>query len=256
MIDIPRPLRSHNADTAIILGSGLGPLIDLMRIQYTVPYDQIEGLPQAAVPGHEGRLILGDINSFPVIAAQGRVHLYEGWSAKEVTALVTLLAEAGVKRIVLTNAAGIVNESFTPGNWMILDDHLNLTGTSVLLGQSNFHDMSAIYSQKAREEILKLAKTQGTTLHSGVYAGMVGPQYETPAEIRMLRHLGADAVGMSTVLEAMQAHVLGLEVIGFSCLTNWGAGMGDAKLNHEEVIDMAGKAGADLIRLLTAYLAP
>ena len=155
----------------------------------------------------------------------GRVHLYEGWSTADVTAGVRLLSGAGIGSLILTNAAGTLNPAFPPGQWMMLADHLNLTGQSPLTGGPNFVDMSAVYAPRLRETFARAAAGQGMPLHEGVYAGLCGPQYETPAEIRMLRTLGADAVGMSTVLEAIQAHALGLKIAAFSCLTNWAAGI-------------------------------
>lgn len=254
-MDIPRPLRSHNASTAIILGSGLGSLVDNIRIQYTVPYSDIDDVPAVTAPGHLGRLILGDINNYPIIAAQGRVHLYEGRSVSDVTGLVHMFHRAGVKKLIITNASGIVNEGFSPGCWMVIKDHLNLTGKTPFLGGPNFLDMSAIYSPTARVRLLQLAQANNMPLYEGVYAGLVGPQYETPAEVRMLRAMGADTVGMSTVLEAMQASVLGMEVIGFSCLTNWGAGINQEKLSHQDVVTAATAASAQLVHLLAAYFA-
>ena len=157
------------------------------------------------------------------IFAQGRVHLYEGRSAKEVTSPVRILAPSGIKELILTNAAGSANKEFAPGSWMMISDHINLTGTTPLLGEPNFVDMTEVYSEQSRLRFQRAAKKIGMKLHEGVYAGLLGPQYETPAEVRMLRSLGADAIGMSTVLEAIQARALGLEVAGFSCLTNWAA---------------------------------
>jgi purine-nucleoside phosphorylase len=179
--------------------------------------------------------------------------LYEGRTAREVTAFVRLLAALGARRLILTNAAGTLNRDFTPGTWMMLRDHLNLTGTSPLLGGANFVDMSEVYSEKLRAHFAAVARELGMPLSEGVYAGLLGPQYETPAEIRMLRTLGADAVGMSTVLEAIQARALGIEVAAFSCLTNWAAGM-QAALSHEEVLATGAGAGAMLARLLATAL--
>jgi purine-nucleoside phosphorylase len=186
--------------------------------------------------------------------AQGRVHLYEGRSADEVTAGIRFMAGIGVKKLILTNAAGTVNAAHKPGTWMMLSDHLNLTGTTPLLGGANFVDMSRVYSPALRTQFRDFAKEEGITLHEGVYAGLLGPQYETPAEIRMLKTIGADAVGMSTVLEAIQARALGLEIAGFSCLTNWGAGLGQESLDHHEVLATGKEAGGQLIRLLKRAL--
>jgi purine-nucleoside phosphorylase len=160
------------------------------------------------------------------------------------------MAERGIRRLVLTNAAGTCNAQFEPGSWMMLGDHLNLTGTSPLLGGPNFFDMSEVYAKPLRAHFSTAAKARGMTLHEGVYAGLLGPQYETPAEVRMLQRLGADAVGMSTVLEAIQARALGIEVAGFSCLTNWAAGLNAAPLAHAEVMETGARAAASLADLL------
>ena len=189
-----------------------------------------------------------------MIFAQGRAHLYEGHSARDVTASIRLLAECGVKRVILTNAAGTANPAFTPGSWMMIADHLNLTGTTPLLGAPAFVDMSDTYSRDWRAQFVQCAKELSIALHEGVYAGLLGPQYETPAEVRMLRQLGADAIGMSTVLEAIQARALGLSVIGFSCLTNWAAGIGAEHLRHDDVVTTAKAAAAEFRRLLEAAL--
>ncbi len=180
---------------------------------------------------------------------QGRVHLYEGHGPRGVTAGVRWLAAQGAHSMVLTNAAGTLNEGFAPGSWMMLSDHLNLTGASPLEG-ARFLDLSEVYDADWRGRFRAAAGALGMPLHEGVYAGLRGPQYETPAEVRMLRAMGADAVGMSTVLEAIQARELGLRVAAFSCLTNWAAGIGGGTLDHQEVLD-TGKAAADaMIALL------
>jgi purine-nucleoside phosphorylase len=247
-------LRGWNADVAIVLGSGLNSLVSSSESQESVSYSEFAALPKPSVPGHTGRFVLGKIGSTPVIFAQGRVHLYEGHSAREVTGGIRILAAAGIKRLILTNAAGVANEDFSPGSWMMISDHLNLTGTTPLLGSAQFLDLTEAYSKKWRAEFSRAAKAENITLHEGVYAGLLGPQYETPAEVRMLRQLGADAIGMSTVLEAIQARALGLEVAGFSCLTNWAAGIGSETLNHEEVLETGRNAASAFTRLLNATL--
>jgi purine-nucleoside phosphorylase len=190
-----------------------------------------------------------------VIFAQGRVHLYEGFSAHEVTSIVRVLAEAGIKQLILTNAAGSLNPNFKPGSWMMIADQINLTGTSPLVGQASFIDMSNAYSLRLRENFRNAVATIDIKLHEGVYAGVLGPQYETPAEVKMLRSLGADAVGMSTVLETIQARALGLEVAGFSCLTNLAAGISKEKLSHEEVLTIGKSSAGDFVKLLNAAFA-
>jgi len=242
--------RDFRAEWGLVLGSGLGAMVERVEVLAAVPYAEIEGLPVSRVPGHAGRFLFGKLGGVPLLIAQGRVHLYEGRTAAEVTAGVRFMAARGVRRLVLTNAAGTANPAFLPGTWMMLNDHLNLTGTTPLLGGANFFDMSEVYGTALRERFARLAITEKITLHSGVYAGLLGPQYETPAEVRMYRGFGADAVGMSTVLEAIQARALGLEVAGFSCLTNWAAGLSPEPLAHEEVLAMGNRAAGDLVRLL------
>jgi purine-nucleoside phosphorylase len=246
-------LRGFAPEWGLVLGSGLGAFVDGIDVLDTVPFADVPGLPTSGVPGHAGRFVLGRIGDRRLLIAQGRVHLYEGRSAREVTAFVRFMAALGARRIILTNAAGTLNREFASGTWMMLRDHLNLTGTSPLLGGPHFIDMSEVYSPKLRAHFAAVAKEYEIPLHEGVYAGLLGPQYETPAEIRMLRTLGADAVGMSTVLEAIQARALGIEVAAFSCLTNWAAGM-QAALAHTEVLEVGRQAGGTLARLLFAAL--
>jgi purine-nucleoside phosphorylase len=248
-------LREYKADTAIILGSGLNSLVADPAKEQIVPYAEFSEIPKPSVPGHLGRFVLGNIEKAKIIFAQGRVHLYEGHSAKDVTSIVRVLAEAGIKQLIVTNAAGALNPKFKPGEWMMITDHLNLTGTSPLLGSANFLDLTEAYSSRLREKFRDTARKIDIVLHEGVYAGGVGPQYETPAEVRMLQKLGADAVGMSTVLEVIQARAVGLEVAGFSCLTNLAAGLSKEKLTHEDVLEVGKKAAAEFARLLKASLA-
>lgn len=247
-------MRSWGAETAIILGSGLSSLLVEAGAQESVSYSEFAELPRPSVPGHAGRFLRSELNRLPVIYAQGRVHLYEGHSARGVTAGVRVLAAAGVRRLVITNAAGSANEAFPPGSWMMIADQINLTGTTPLLGAGDFVDLTDAYSAAWRTEFSRAASSADLVLHEGVYAGLLGPQYETAAEVRMLRKLGADAAGMSTVLEVIQARALGLEVAGFSCLTNWAAGLGAAKISHDDVLQTGKAAGATLARLLQAAL--
>jgi purine-nucleoside phosphorylase len=245
-------LRDYKADTAIILGSGLNSLVVDPRQDQIVPYSEFAQIPKPTVPGHVGRFVLSEIEKTKIIFAQGRVHLYEGHSARDVTSIVRVLAEAGIKQLIVTNAAGALNPKFKPGDWMMITDHLNLTGTSPLIGVANFLDLTDTYSPRLQEKFRAAAKKIDIVLHEGVYAGSIGPQYETPAEVRMLQKLGADAVGMSTVLEVIQARALDLEVAGFSCLTNLAAGLSKEKLSHEEVLEVGKKAAANFSRLLDA----
>lgn len=237
----------------MVLGSGLGALAEIVTVQRECSFHDA-GLPSASVAGHAGRFIFGTLGDTPLWIMLGRIHLYEGHPPRDVTAGIRWLAHHGVDRIILTNAAGSLNPDFHPGSWMILRDHLNLTGTSPLQGPE-FLDLSAAYDPAWRAQFLTTAERLGITLHQGVYAGLRGPQYETPAEIHMLRTLGADAVGMSTVLETIQARALGLHVAAFSCLTNWAAGITPHPLDHHEVLTTGHNAAASLIRLLETTVA-
>lgn len=242
-------LSSCGAKTAIVLGSGLNSIVGQTAEEFQIPYEAFPEIPPPTVQGHAGGFVLGQLGGVPVIYAQGRAHLYEGHSPQRATAGIRVLAASGVTRVILTNAAGTANPAFAPGNWMAIADHLNLTGTSPLLGKPAFIDMTKVYSSAWLRTFQSAAQQLKMTLHAGVYAGLLGPQYETPAEVRMLRTLGADAIGMSTVLEAIQARALGLEVAGFSCLTNWAAGLSGENLSHGEVLE-TGKAAAESFRLL------
>ncbi len=248
---LPDVLAKSSPRVGLVLGSGLGSFVDRVRIGYECAYSEIDGLPQSNVPGHEGRFVGGELGGLEVLIAQGRVHVYEGWSAREAASHVRIMAAAGVEILIVTNAAGIVNGNFKPGRWMLLSDHLNLARHSPLTGGPNFIDQSTVYCPALRA-LLKDEQKElgGGILHEGVYAWVNGPEYETPAEIRMLRTLGADAVGMSTVPEAIQARALGLKVVGFSCLTNYGAGLTNQPLSHSEVMETGEKAAGELCRLL------
>lgn len=234
--------------TGIVLGSGLGALADSVEVEREVAFADA-GLPVASVSGHGGCFVLGRLAGAPVILMKGRVHLYEGHAPHLVTAGVRWMVEQGIQKLVLTNAAGTLNRDFKPGEWMMLKDHLNLTGCSPLVG-ADFVDMSKAYDPDWRRKFRMAANDLDMPLHEGVYAGLRGPQYETPAEIAMLQTIGAHAVGMSTVLETIQARALGISVAGFSCLTNWAAGMSGDALDHGEVLE-TGKAAAEvMVKLL------
>jgi purine-nucleoside phosphorylase len=234
----------------LVLGSGLGAVAEALGIEAEVSYRDVPGLHASTVPGHAGRFVLVRPGGMPVLIAQGRSHLYEGLTAAQVTAQVRVMHSLGVRTLVLSNAAGAINNTFCVGELMLLSDHLNLTGTSPLLGGPNFKDMTEVYSKRLRAVLHSIAQVEGFPLHEGVYAGLLGPQYETPAEIRMLRTLGADAVGMSTVLEAIQARALGMEVAGISTLTNWAAGLAEGTLNHEEVMATGRRAIGQMTALV------
>ncbi|MGE9270692.1 MAG: purine-nucleoside phosphorylase [Verrucomicrobiales bacterium] len=237
----------------LVLGSGLGALVDHLTVDYRVGFGEV-GLPESSVPGHQGEFVIGKLSGVDVVIMRGRVHLYEGLGARAVTAGVRWMQEQGVTDLVLTNAAGSLNEAWVPGSWMRIHDHLNMTGCSPLEGGPNFVDLSEVYDQVWGDLVQSIAERKGVALPAGVYAGLRGPQYETPAEIRMLRVMGADAVGMSTVLEAIQARALGMKVLGLSCLTNFAAGMPGATLDHEEVIETGRRAAAKMIDVIIESL--
>lgn len=236
----------------IVLGSGLGGFVGLLENTVSVDYDDIERLPTSGVEGHVGKLHVGELAGVPVAIAQGRVHTYEGWSAREAASTVRLFHQLGACTILLTNAAGIVNPDFSPGKWMLINDHLNLARLSPLSGGAQFVDQTEVYDVGLRRILHSEAEEARVSLHEGVYAWVNGPEYETPAEVRMLRTLGADAVGMSTVPEAIQARALGMRVLALSCLTNFGAGMSGDCLDHQEVIEVGKRAARTLHRILVA----
>ena len=247
-------VREYGARIAVVLGSGLGSLVKEATRDRVIPYSEIGGLPRSTVKGHPGRFVLGEVAGTRVVYAHGRVHLYEGRSARDVTAGIRFLSRAGMERLVLTNAAGSANPDFAPGNWMMITDQLNFTGTTPLSGKAEFVDLADAYSPAWQENFASAARTKGITLYQGVYAGVLGPQYETPAEVKMLRSLGADAIGMSTVCETIQARALGMEVTGFSCLTNWAAGLDSVKPSHHEVLAAAEATTSKLQALFEATL--
>jgi len=245
-------LKSFAPELGVVLGSGFGDVADALEVEGECPFSEVGGIASSTVPGHAGRFVWGQLGERRVLLAQGRIHLYEGHEARDVTVLVRLMHAVGVRRLMLTNAAGALNANFGLGHLMVLSDHINFTGTSPLNGAEGFISMVDAYCPEWRKELFRRAAQLGmsNSLHSGVYAGLRGPQYETPAEIGMLRTCGADAVGMSTVLEAIQARALGMEVAGVSCLTNWAAGMPGASFDHAAVVEVAKRAGRDLVELL------
>ena len=242
---------------ALVLGSGLGGFADDFEEAVAIPYEEIPGFVRSTAQGHAGQLVIGKIESVPVLAMQGRVHYYEGYSLEEVTFPVRTFGLLGVKTLVLTNAAGGINVQLTQGALMVISDHVNLMGVNPLRGPNDerfgprFPDMSAVYSHELQELVVDEAKAIGAEVRRGIYGGLSGPSYETPAEIHLLRALGADAVGMSTVPEAIVARHMGLEVLGISCITNMAAGISDEPINHEEVMatgDRVRETFADLLR--------
>jgi purine-nucleoside phosphorylase len=242
---------------ALVLGSGLGSFADDFEEAVGIPYEEIPGFVRSTAQGHAGRLVIGKIDSVPVLAMQGRVHYYEGYSLEEVTFPIRTFGLLGVKTVVLTNAAGGINVQLTQGALMVISDHLNLMGVNPLRGANDerlgprFPDMSAVYSPELQEIVVDEARAIGVEVRRGIYGALSGPSYETPSEIHLLRNLGADAVGMSTVPEAIVARHMGLEVLGISCITNMAAGISDEPINHEEVMatgDRVRETFAELLR--------
>lgn len=256
-------IRGEIPRTAVVLGSGLGAFTATLKNADAIPYGDIPHMPVSAVPGHAGRFVVGKTEkNISVIALEGRVHAYEGHDLSAVTFYVRLLARLGVKRLILTNAAGSVNPSYRPGDFVLIDDHINFSGHTPLTGifdsglGPRFVDMSRAYDGDLNSALVELAAKSRPRirLHRGVYAGVAGPQYETPAEIRMLGKLGADVVGMSTVPETIVARQCGLMVNGISCVTNYGAGLSEAKLHHEEVAKAAAECADDFMALVNGMI--
>jgi purine-nucleoside phosphorylase len=245
----------------LVLGSGLGGLADEMQVELAIPFGDLPGWPPATAPGHAGRLLFGRLAGVPAVIQQGRFHLYEGHSAGFVVQPVLLMGRLGAGVVVLTNAAGGVNPAFGAGTLMVIHDHLNLTGRHPLIGPNDpaigerFPDMTRVWDPDLRARLLTASKAEDVPLASGVYACLSGPSYETPAEVRMLAALGADAVGMSTVPEAIAAHWAGMRVCGISLVTNPGAGITGAQLSHAEVLAAADAAGPRLARVIARFVA-
>ena len=244
----------------IILGSGLGSFADRLSGAVSVPYAELPHFPSSSVPGHAGRLVLGTLRGVPVVAMQGRVHGYEGYSQAQVAFPARVLCALGLRALVVTNAAGAINRALHPGDLMAITDHINLSGGSPLYGPNDdrlgprFPDMSTTYDVGLLARLLECAQATKIDLRSGVYAILSGPSYETPAEIRMLRVLGADAVGMSTVPEVLAAAHMGVKVAGVSCITNLAAGISPKPLSHAEVAETAGRVTETFSRLLIEFL--
>ena len=241
---------------AIVLGSGLGGFADDFDEAVAIPYEDIPGFVRSTAQGHAGRLVIGNVDSIPVLAMQGRVHYYEGYSLEEVTFPIRVFGLLGIKTLVLTNAAGGINVQLTQGALMMISDHVNLMGVNPLRGPNDerfgprFPDMSAVYSPELQELVVEEARAINVEVRRGIYGALSGPSYETPAEIHLLRNLGADAVGMSTVPEAIVARHMGVEVLGISCITNMAAGISDEPINHEEVVATGVRVRATFTKLL------
>jgi purine-nucleoside phosphorylase len=245
---------------AVVLGSGLGAFADSLENSIAVPYSEIPGWPRSTAFGHAGKLVLGTIGGLPVAALAGRVHLYEGYTAQQVVYGVRALSQLGVESIVLTNAAGGVNPSFGPGQLVLISDHINLMGQNPLTGLNDdtlgprFPDMSEAYLKRYRQIAREAGAEIGLELQEGVYAALAGPSYETPAEIRYLRAIGADLVGMSTAFETIAANHMGMKVLGISCVTNYAAGVTDRKLDHKEVLETGERVKDTMVGLLRRVL--
>jgi purine-nucleoside phosphorylase len=244
----------------VVLGSGLGAFADEMSDAVRVPYSQIPSFPRSTAIGHAGQMVIGKCGDLPVAAMQGRVHVYEGYSAEQVAFPVRVLGRMGIRALIVTNAAGGINTKYARGALVVVSDHINLQGQNPLVGGNDerigprFPDMTQAYWKPYRELAMETARKLGQTLHEGVYAGLLGPSYETPAEIRYLRAIGADLVGMSTIAEVIAARHMGIKVLGISCVTNMAAGILDQPLHHREVLDTAERVKGDFVGLLRAVL--
>ena len=245
---------------AVILGSGLGRLADRVTDAVRIPYRELPGFHVPNVPGHKGELVAGTLGGVSVLLQSGRFHMYEGHSAQEAALPVRVFAALGMDTLIVTNAAGGINRAFAPGTLMLIRDHLNLTGRTPLEGpvrdgETRFPDMSVAYDAELRALAHRVAAEQGAPLDEGVYAGLLGPTYETPAEVRMLASLGADAVGMSTVVEVIAARANGMRCLGISLVSNAAAGISPTPLHHAEVMEMAERAGGRLADVITGVVA-
>lgn len=247
-------------EAALILGSGLGEYAKNMDVKAEVPYSEIEGFPVSTVAGHDGRFLFGHVHGVPAVLMKGRVHFYEGYEMSDVVMPTRIMGLLGAKKLILTNAAGGVNTSFKPGDLMLITDHISTFVKSPLIGPNldelgaRFPDMSHVYDLQLCDKIRTAAKRLGVEIREGVYVQCTGPNYETPAEIKMFRSLGADAVGMSTVCEAMAAAHMGLKVCGISCITNMAAGILDQPLDHKEVQEVADQVKDKFERLVTEII--
>ncbi|ALS28372.1 purine nucleoside phosphorylase [Paenibacillus sp. 32O-W] len=256
---IRRSLRKQ-PEIGLILGSGLGVLGDHLTEAVVIPYRDIPHFPISTVEGHAGELMIGELAGRTVVLMRGRFHMYEGYGPELTAFPVRVMKALGIGRLLVTNAAGGINASFAPGDLMLISDHINLTGRNPLVGPNEeelgvrFPDMSDAYSRRLRSLAKSVAAEQGIELREGVYVGVLGPSYETPAEIRMLRAIGADAVGMSTVAEVIAANHAGIEVLGISCISNMAAGMLDQPLSHQEVMETTERVKSRFLQLVKSLV--
>ena len=252
-----RQITDFTPKAAIVLGSGLGDYADTLRIAAQVPYSDIEGFPVSTVPGHDGRFIFGYIENVPVVCMKGRIHYYEGYKITDVVMPIRLMGLLGAEFLFLTNASGGINTAFRAGDLMLITDHISCFAPNPLIGPNieelgtRFPDMSHVYDLRLQQILREAAAQQQIPLQEGVYAQLTGPSFETPAEIRMLRTLGCDAVGMSTAVEAIAARHMGMKVCGISCVCNLAAGMTAKPLTHEEVQEAADRAAPRFKQLVT-----
>jgi purine-nucleoside phosphorylase len=258
-----RYIRGRSAlqpEVGVILGSGLGDVVDAVEIETAIPYSEIPGAKASTVLGHQGRMIFGRANGRRVVVMQGRVHFYEGYEMHEVMFLSRVIGRLGIRQLIVTNAAGGVNTSYVAGDLMLISDHINLMGLNPLRGPNiealgvRFPDMSEAYPESLRAMAKEVAASQGLALQEGVYLALSGPTYETPAEIRAFRTLGADAVGMSTVPEVIAMSHMNIPVLGISCITNMAAGILKQKLTHQEVIDTTTRVQKQFTNLVLGVL--
>ncbi|OPJ61262.1 purine-nucleoside phosphorylase [Clostridium chromiireducens] len=251
---------NRNPKIAIILGSGLGDLVNEVSEIEDIPYESIPNFPVSTVKGHEGKLVFGKINNIEVLLMQGRFHYYEGYTMKEVTYPVYVMKKLGIEKIIVTNACGGINKSFKPGTLMLINDFINLFGDNPLIGVNDdrlgprFPDMSEPYKLELIEKAKEVGDRLGIEYAEGIYAGFMGPYYETAAEIVMIGRHGADAVGMSTVPETIVANYLGMDVLGIACITNMATGIQKVKHSHERVVETAKKASVDLCRWVSELI--
>lgn len=256
-----RRITDFKPEVAVILGSGLGDFAEEIQIEEIIEYTKIEGFPVSTVTGHKGRFVLGYVAETPVVIMQGRVHYYEGYEMKDVVLPTRLMGMMGAKKLLLTNAAGGCNPEFEPGDLMMITDHITTAVPSPLIGANleelgtRFPDMSEVYSKRLQKIIEECADNCGISLQKGVYVQFTGPNYETPAEVRLARSWGGDAVGMSTACEAMAACHMGMEVCGISCITNMAAGISEEALDHKEVQETADKVAKDFKKLVEKVIA-
>lgn len=247
-------------EIGLVLGSGLGVIADMVQDGVVIPYEDIPHFPVSTVEGHAGELLLGTVSGRHVLLMKGRFHMYEGYSVETVSFPIRVMKALGVKILLVTNAAGGINTSYNVGDLMLIKDHINFTFRNPLIGPNHselgvrFPDMSEAYSRRLREIAKTVASEQGQKLQEGVYIGLLGPSYETPAEIRMMRTLGADAVGMSTVAEVLVARHAGIEVLGFSCISNMAAGILDQPLSHQEVMETTERVKQTFLKLIVGII--